>query len=72
MTPFDHFAVIDWSGEAVARPKGLAMARRSYEGCQAALQTGYMKNLRHCLELQHGEMMIERNHAFWREIGAGS
>lgn len=26
MKPFDHFAVIDWSGEAVARPKGLAMA----------------------------------------------
>jgi hypothetical protein len=55
-----------------ADPKGLAMARRSYDGCQAALATGYMKNLRHCLELQHGEMMIERNHAFWREIGAGS
>ena len=55
-----------------ANPKGLAMARRSYEGCQAALATGYMKNMRYCLELQHGEMMIERNHAFWREIGAGS
>ena len=55
-----------------ADPKGLAMARRSYEGCQAALATGYMKNMRYCLELQHGEMMIERNHAFWREIGAGS
>lgn len=26
MTRFDHFAVIDWSGEAVARPKGLALA----------------------------------------------
>jgi hypothetical protein len=27
VTPrFDHFAVIDWSGEAVARPKGLALA----------------------------------------------
>jgi hypothetical protein len=48
------------------------MARRSYEGCQAALETGYMKNMRHCLELQHGEMMIERNHAFWREIAPGS
>jgi len=58
--------------QTAADPKGLAMARRSYEGCQAALETGYMKNLRHCLELQHGEMMIERNHAFWREIGAGS
>ena len=55
-----------------ADPKGLAMARRSYEGCQAALETGYMKNMRHCLELQHGEMMIERNHAFWREIEPGS
>jgi hypothetical protein len=53
-------------------PKGLAMARRSFEGCQAALETGYMKNMRHCLELQHGEMMIERNHAFWREIEPGS
>jgi hypothetical protein len=31
-----------------------------------------MKNMRHCLELQHGEMMIERNHAFWREIAPGS
>ena len=56
----------------VGDEQGLAMARRSYEGCQAALTTGYMKNMRHCLELQHGEMMIERNHAFWREIGAGS
>lgn len=28
MTPqFDHFAVIDWSGQAVARPKGLALAQ---------------------------------------------
>ena len=53
-------------------PKGVAMARRSYEGCQAALATGYMKNMRYCLELQHGEMMIERTHAFWREAGAGS
>ncbi|MBH2000440.1 MAG: hypothetical protein I8H96_15070 [Sphingomonadaceae bacterium] len=26
MKPFDQFAVIDWSGEAVARPKGLALA----------------------------------------------
>lgn len=26
MKPFDHFAVIDWSGEAIAKPKGLAMA----------------------------------------------
>ena len=27
MTPrFDHFAVIDWSGEAVERPRGLALA----------------------------------------------
>ena len=60
------------SGVTSADPKGLAMARRSYEGCQAALQTGYMKNLRHCLELQHGAMMIERNHAFWREIQPGS
>jgi hypothetical protein len=59
-------------GVTSADPKGLAMARRSYEGCQAALETGYMKNLRHCLELQHGEMMIERNHAFWREIQPGS
>lgn len=25
MTPFDHFAVVDWSGEAVAKPKGLAV-----------------------------------------------
>jgi hypothetical protein len=57
---------------ASADPKGLEMARRSYEGCQAALETGYMKNMRHCLELQHGEMMIERNHAFWREIAPGS
>jgi hypothetical protein len=55
-----------------ADPKGLAMARRSFEGCQAALETGYMKNMRYCLELQHGEMMIERNHAFWREIQPGS
>jgi hypothetical protein len=60
------------STRPAADPKGLAMARRSYEGCQAALETGYMKKMRHCLELQHGEMMIERNHAFWREIGAGS
>ena len=57
---------------AVSDEKGRAMARRSYEGCQAALATGYMRNMRHCLELQHGEMMIERNHAFWREAGAGS
>jgi hypothetical protein len=56
----------------VADPAGVAMARRSYEGCQAALNTGYVKNMRYCLELQHGEMMIERNHAFWREAGAGS
>ncbi|HXV25790.1 MAG TPA: hypothetical protein VED46_16230 [Alphaproteobacteria bacterium] len=55
-----------------ADPAGIAMARRSYEGCHAALNTGYMKNMRYCLELQHGEMMIERNHAFWREAGAGS
>jgi hypothetical protein len=55
-----------------AEPKGMAMARRSFEGCRAALATGYMKNMRHCLELQHGEMMIERNHAFWREIEPGS
>lgn len=55
-----------------AEEKGIAMARRSYDGCQAALTTGYMKNMRHCLELQHGVMMIERNHQFWREIGAGS
>jgi hypothetical protein len=60
------------AGVTSADPKGLAMARRSYEGCQAALVTGYMKNMRHCLELQHGEMMIERNHAFWREIQPGS
>ena len=53
-------------------PKGTAMARRSYDGCQAALDAGYMRNMRHCLELQHGEMMIERTHAFWREAGAGS
>ena len=26
MSRFDHFAVVDWSGEAVARPKGLAVA----------------------------------------------
>ncbi|MFB0875539.1 MULTISPECIES: hypothetical protein [unclassified Sphingobium] len=26
MSGFDHFAVVDWSGEAVARPKGLAVA----------------------------------------------
>ena len=26
MRPFDQFAVIDWSGQAVARPKGLALA----------------------------------------------
>ena len=60
------------SADLAAEPKGMAMARRSYEGCQAALETGYMKNMRHCLELQHGEMMIERNHAFWREIQPGS
>lgn len=26
MKHFDHFAVVDWSGQAVARPKGLALA----------------------------------------------
>lgn len=52
--------------------RGVALARRAYEGCQAALANGYMRNMRHCLELQHGEMMIERTHAFWREAGAGS
>ncbi len=53
-------------------PEGVALARRAYDGCQAALANGYMRNMRHCLELQHGEMMIERTHAFWREAGAGS
>ncbi len=52
--------------------EGVALARRAFEGCHAALANGYMRNMRHCLELQHGEMMIERTHAFWREAGAGS
>ena len=30
MTPFDDFIAIDWSGQAVERPRGLAVAR-----CQA-------------------------------------
>jgi hypothetical protein len=58
--------------EAASDPEGAAMARLAYDGCRAALGTGYVPNLRHCLERGHGEMMIERTHAFWREAGAGS
>ena len=58
--------------EAASDPEGAAMARFAYDGCRAALGTGYVPNLRHCLERGHVEMMIERTHDFWREAGAGS
>jgi len=39
MRTFAHFAVIDWSGEAVARPKGLAVARTDRGSRAPALLT---------------------------------
>jgi hypothetical protein len=45
----------------------VALARRAFDGCQSALANGYTRNMRHCLELQHGALLMERNEAFWRE-----
>jgi len=52
---------------ASADPEAMALARRAFDGCQSALANGYTRNMRHCLELQHGAFLIERNEAFWRE-----
>jgi hypothetical protein len=52
---------------ASANPEAVALARRAFDGCQSALANGYTRNMRHCLELQHGAFLIERNEAFWRE-----
>ena len=37
-----------------ADPEAMALARRAFDGCQSALANGYTRNMRHCLELQHG------------------
>jgi hypothetical protein len=52
---------------ASADQEAVALARQAFDGCQSALANGYTRNMRHCLELQHGAFLIERNEAFWRE-----
>lgn len=49
--------------EAGADPAGVAMARRSYEGCR--LQFG----LRRCLELLHSDIVARANRAYWKGAG---
>lgn len=55
---FEHFAVIDWSGEAVARPKGLALAHvRSGDAAPVILrpQGGWSREALLHWMLQHAE-----------------
>jgi hypothetical protein len=54
-------------GATSANSAAVALARQAFDGCQSALASGYTRSMRHCLELQHGALLIERNEAFWRE-----
>src|ERR671939_672657 len=41
-----------------ADQEAVALARQAFDGCQSALANGYTRNMRHCLELQHGAFLI--------------
>lgn len=63
-------AVTGPAGQA-ASPEGLHRARRSYDLCEFGQGGGSWSSMRRCLELEHDQLIQQKNREFWKGLDVG-